>query len=497
MPSLLEALEQKYGDPADSVSSSPDDDSAGISIAIFVPCKSPRAVVPALLVLNDCDIATAGESDALVAKCSNVEELDLAKNKLDQWTEVFGILEHMPRLKFVNLSFNSLSKPIEMSLDKRWDELRNLVLNSTYVNWESVQKILKHLPSLEELHLSLNEYNNVDLHKNDEQTDCKCTENKNENCDCLTTTASMEKHPLMRILHFTGNPIKDWKEVSKLGFAFPNLESLVLAECPIQSLAISDDEDEESSNKNYEKSETVQEDVSRPESPHDAFKSLKVLNLNSTNLSSWDDIERLAQFPALQCVRILGCPLWEGNEYTEHERRQLLIARLPNVQTLNGGGAITADEREDAERAFIRYYMDKPESDRPERYFELVQKHGKLDPLVNVDLRPEKRVRITFTCGSNSEVRSVDIYRTVSDLKTRLEGFAGFPASKMRLFYVDQDLRDIQGPESMRFPSKQLFSYNIRSGDEIIIVCKLESRRSRTQSESKISEKQEKAMYNL
>lgn len=79
----------------------------------------------------------------------------------------------------------------------------------------------------------------------------------------------------------------------------------MLAECPIQSLAISDDEAEESSNKNYETSETVQEGVSRPESPHDAFKSLKVLNLNSTNLSSWDDIERLAQFPALQCVRIL------------------------------------------------------------------------------------------------------------------------------------------------------------------------------------------------
>lgn len=80
----------------------------------------------------------------------------------------------------------------------------------------------------------------------------------------------------------------------------------------------------------------------------------------------------------------------------------------------------------------------------PSRYFELVQIHGKLDPLVNVDLRPEKRVKITFTCGSNSEVKSVDIYRTVSDLKSRLEAFAGFPASKMRLFYVDQDLRDIQ-----------------------------------------------------
>lgn len=88
-----------------------------------------------------------------------------------------------------------------------------------------------------------------------------------------------------------------------------------------------------------------------------------------------------------------------------------MIARLPYIQTLNGGGVITAEEREDAERAFIRYYMDRPESDRPERYNELVAIHGKLDPLVNIDLRPEKRVKVTFTYGDTSEVRSVDVYR--------------------------------------------------------------------------------------
>lgn len=43
------------------------------------------------------------------------------------------------------------------------------------------------------------------------------------------------------------------------------------------------------------------------------------------------------------------------------------------------------------------------------------------------------------------------------------------PAAKMRLFYVDQDLRDIQGPEEMKYPHKQLYSYNISTGDEIII----------------------------
>lgn len=40
----------------------------------------------------------------------------------------------------------------------------------------------------------------------------------------------------------------------------------------------------------------------------------------------------------------------------------------------------------------------------------------------------------------------------------------------MRLFYVDQDM---QSPEEMRFPNKQLYSYNISNGDEIIVDSKL------------------------
>lgn len=85
MPSLLEALDQKYGRSSTGSDGSEDE---GISIAIFVPCRSPRAAVPALLVLNDCDIVTAGEKEALAAKCACVEELDLAKNKLSDWSEV-------------------------------------------------------------------------------------------------------------------------------------------------------------------------------------------------------------------------------------------------------------------------------------------------------------------------------------------------------------------------------------------------------------------------
>lgn len=66
---------------------------------------------------------------------------------------------------------------------------------------------------------------------------------------------------------------------------------------------------------------------------------------------------------------------------------------------------------------------------------------------------------VFFTCN----------FRTVVDLKNRLERLVNIPAAKMRLFYVDQDFRDIQGPEEMRYPHKQLYSYNISTGDEIII----------------------------
>lgn len=106
------------------------------------------------------------------------------------------------------------------------------------------------------------------------------------------------------------------------------------------------------------------------------------------------------------------------------------------------------------------------------RYFDLVAVHGRLDPLVNIDLSPEKKIKINFIYGSKSEPRYIDVYQTVNELKKELESFANLSAAKMKLFYVDQDMKMIYGPEEMRFPNKQLYSYNINVGDEIIIDSK-------------------------
>lgn len=155
---------------------------------------------------------------------------------------------------------------------------------------------------MEELHLSLNEYKTVDLN-----------------------IKNLEGHSnSLKKLHFTGNPIELWREIAKLGYSFPSLESLVLAECPIRSLNMEDKpasarEDTENmnhiverNNRNYDIEIRDSSQHNRKfKSPDEPFRMLRFLNVNGTLLSTWSDIERIARFPALISLRIQGCPLFE------------------------------------------------------------------------------------------------------------------------------------------------------------------------------------------
>lgn len=48
-------------------------------------------------------------------------------------------------------------------------------------------------------------------------------------------------------------------------------------------------------------------------------------------------------------------------DFSEKQRRQELIALLPKIRVLNGGAEIMQDERESAERFFIRKFLDVEE----------------------------------------------------------------------------------------------------------------------------------------
>lgn len=122
--------------------------------------------------------------------------------------------------------------------------------------------------SLEELHLSRNQYKSIEL---------GC-------CDAGTEEGEEHSHAAVRKLHFNGNPVGCWEEVAKLGQAFPSLESLVLAECPLRELQ-------------------------QHHTEH--FPELRFLNLSNTLLASWEDIDHLRLFPELGSLRIMTCPLLE------------------------------------------------------------------------------------------------------------------------------------------------------------------------------------------
>ncbi|KAG7173152.1 tubulin-specific chaperone cofactor E-like protein [Homarus americanus] len=415
MPSLPEAVDLKYGDEC------PDAQVTETACVALTLKRSGRQRLPSVLILSECDIEKAGDEEEVERKCEGVRELDLSRNKLKEWKEVFKILRHLPGLGFLNLSYNSFEAPITDPSDVvSLTNLTRLVLNGTSLPWKDIHILLENAPRVEELHLCKNGYKKVET--------------------------TPKKYSTVSRVHFNNNPSTEWREIESLGQMFPFLEVLILAECPLSTLT---------GDGQY----------------HENFPNLKYLSLNSTKICTWDSVDVVNMFPKLLELRLQQCPLYEN--YKDEERRQLTIARLWRIQRLNGGGLITPEERENAERAFIRYYMN--EEIRPQRYDELVHHHGELDPLVEVSLQPEKEVHVTIRFGEVTIQKVISVYARVLDLKKELEPEFGLPPNKMRIFYHDKgvDYGVAYAPEELKINSKQLYTINVHSGDEFIVELKV------------------------
>lgn len=415
MPSLPEAVDLKYGDDY------PTDVTEVACVALSLKRKG-RNRLPSVMILAECDIEEAGEEEEVQKTCEGVRELDLSKNKFKEWPEIVKILRHLPCLCFLNLSYNVFVNGVTGLDGIHLAKLTRLVLNGTELPWRDVHKLLEHTPRLEELHLCMNNYKNVDR--------------------------AGKQYPSINRIHFNSNPVTIWSEVETLGDLFPNLEVLILAECPLLSLT--------------------------PDSKRymEKFPNLKYLSLNSTQISSWDSVDMCNCFPKLSELRLQSCRLFD--DHRDSERRTLTIARVWKIKRLNGGAMITDEEREMAERAFIRHY--KQQAERPKRYFELVAAHGDLEPLVEVSLKPEKYVKITIRYGEKVLEKTLSVYLRVVDLKKLLEPELGLPASKMRLFYIDKgvDFGEPYAPEEIKLNiKKQLYAMNVHSGDEFYIESKI------------------------
>lgn len=246
---------------------------------------------------------------------------------------------------------------------------------------------------------------------------------------------SPEQYPNVKSLSINKHVITQWNQIGKLGFVFPGLVELRMSECPL-------------------------ENISATEIPQQ-FPNLKVLNLNDSLLDMWEAIDALKHFPGLTDVSLMGIPLLE--QYSDQHKRQLLIARLPNIKKLNKT-SITDEEREDAERFFIRHHMD--DESPPSRYLELVDAHGMLHQLAEVNMKIKESALISFVFDDEPLFkREINLMQTTTSLKKYLSDIIGLPPPGFKVLYHDVEFSF--GFDEMKYGPKKLYTYNMKDGDEI------------------------------
>ena len=77
-------------------------------------------------------------------------------------------------------------------------------------------------------------------------------------------------------------------------------------------------------------------------------QKLRIIFISNNKISSWDEINRLAQLAELKNILLVGNPIYAG--MNKEEVRPLVIRRSPQLETLDG--TIVSDQtRKAAEEA--------------------------------------------------------------------------------------------------------------------------------------------------
>ncbi|XP_074653758.1 tubulin-specific chaperone cofactor E-like protein [Tubulanus polymorphus] len=425
---LVKEIHDKYADDAA-------DQSIDVSWKILAP-KKPVAAgsgnlrLPPLVSLASRRIKSAAENLEDLRKFSqSITELDLSNNEISSWEEVMKILECLTSLKHLNLSFNPLSSVLNADHCKHpYPQLTHLVLNGCQASWDTLFIVLDTLPKLKELHLSLNSYDCVKLPMTQTNNDAK----------------TFRTYDTVETLHMNKTDITKWCEIGKLGNMFPKLQNLVVTENKLEDFSI----DELGTNA-------------------DTFPNLKTLSVSNTLVSNWEAVQELASFPNLTEIRLQGIPLLQ--DYNEKQRRMFVLARLPAITRLNGS-SVKDLEREDAERAFLRHYMNKAE--KPARFDELEMKHGKLNALVEVDLSSHKQTTVQIKFENKVKVFRVDLNWTLSEFKERLKGFTDLPPRKFTVSHFSGDAPIYLHMDHATGRSRRLHSYRVDDGDIFVLTRK-------------------------
>lgn len=372
--------------------------------------------------------------------CPKVTELDLSRNLFEHFGAIVDICSELPLLKVLRANGNRFEDVLEdprlESAGPEFQGVRELVLEETLLGWEELCHIASKFSSLNTLSASLNQLSlltpipavsfistlvSLDLEFN--------------NFTSLTDIAPLTAITSLKNLHLKGNRIRTTSPA-------PAFE------------------------------------------PTPVFTSnLQYLDLSYNQVTTWSFVDALpASFPGLVSIRFSHNPIYDNPELdsqghpktsTENkgvantdEAYMLLLARLPNLKTLNFSTITTAD-RTNAEMYYLsriaRQLAAVPESAEAEvlarhrRWAELCDIYGEPAVVRQQEVNPnflEARlvtVHFSFVQGTPSHngankittkiPKSFDIYR-VKSIAGRL---FGLPPLKLRLVWETGEWDPVAG----------------------------------------------------
>lgn len=388
--------------------------------------------------LRDQCVSSTGNPCELEELCPKLEELDISRNLINSWKIVADICCQLHSLVRLNVSENYLPNEENMEvLSNSFLLVKHLTMTRMNYNWFDIQRCMHMFPSLQELSVSFN--------------------------IITILQKSLETDNLMKLRKLTleGNMISSWDEILKLG-SLPCLEYF---------------------NLNSNKIDAVRFPSVELTAKTSAFSTLRQLHLSQNNISEWRSVSELEKLNNLEDLKFRENPILKDENV--ETARQLIIARISNLRSLNGV-EILLDERRGAEYDYLKLYLPKwteTENDLQKRnefimehprYPALVAKYGisdipsskaKVEMISNV-------ITVEFICPDHPNqpkgikrklLKDMEVQKVIG-LAQRLFRTGGKIPT---LSFIQRNLSKDEIP--LDKPLQELTYYSIQDGDQVLV----------------------------
>ncbi|XP_060534940.1 tubulin-specific chaperone E [Cylas formicarius] len=367
-------------------------------------------------------VSSIGESYELGTLCPNIREIDLSKNLLTSWGDIFNICAQLRHLYWINVSENILTFP--NICNNIFPNIAVFICGHMYLTWNDIKALSKIFPNISELRAPSNNINDL-------------------------STPEDNNFKNLEILDLEGNKIPRWSEVVKLS-AVESLQQLSLSEIGLEAIDF--------------ESETIS-----------YFKNLRKLCISNNNIPDWKSVSELNKIPNLEEIKFLNNPVLSNKNPISCE--QEIIARIKTLKICNGR-RITPDDRRGAEYDYQKKYglewlkvKNTPERNRflleHNRYLELIESYGELQVSELKDGHHSKNALITLTFKFEDQTIAKKVSPTmqVQKLKILVQKIFKLPERPHLIIADKDDNIEICLEEDI----KEIDYYSVQDGDLIIV----------------------------